>query len=223
MSIYASMVGIKVSYGVMAVLLENEKSKGRNLLPLTVASYALGASILCPFAFFFDKEKRSKLSFSLLPQVLLISLTGVLAHQALVLMGLSETSSAFTTAMGNMAPAIIFVMAWALGLEKVDIKHSHSQSKIVGTVMCVMGAMAMSFITGPALMEDTRPSIQHSQISPINAIFEFLQQSSAKRIRGCFYLLAAVMCFSFSMILQVNYHCYIHCNDIQTRNIIQKG
>ncbi|GLJ18611.1 hypothetical protein SUGI_0331450 [Cryptomeria japonica] len=105
----------------MAVLLENEKSKGRNLLPLSVASYALWASILCPLAFFLDKEKRSKMSLSLLAQVLLISLTGVSAYQALVLIGLSETSSAFTTAMANLASAIIFVMAWTLGLEKVDI------------------------------------------------------------------------------------------------------
>ncbi|GLJ18614.1 hypothetical protein SUGI_0331530 [Cryptomeria japonica] len=200
MSIYASLVAIPMSYGVISVLLENEKSKGRNLLPLAVASFALGASILCPLAFFLEKKKRSKMSFSLLAQVLLISLTGVLAHQALLLMGLSETSSAFTTTMENLVPAIIFVMAWALGLEKVDIRSVHSQSKIVGTVICVMGAMVMSLITGPALMEDTRLSIPHSQISPV---FEFLQGSSGIiRIRGCFYLLGAVMCFSCSMILQ---------------------
>ncbi|GLJ18613.1 hypothetical protein SUGI_0331510 [Cryptomeria japonica] len=204
MSIYASMVGIQVSYGVISVLLENEKSKGRNLLPLAAAAYGLGGCILCPLAFFLDKEKRSKskMSSTLLAQVLLISLTGVSAYQALLLMGLSETSPAFATAMANLSPAIIFVMAWVLGLEKVDIKSGHSQSKIVGTVICVMGAMVMSFITGPALMEDTRPSIPGSQISPVKAIFEFLQGSSVIRIRGCFYLLAAVMCFSFSMILQ---------------------
>ncbi|KAH9331638.1 hypothetical protein KI387_003746, partial [Taxus chinensis] len=198
LTIYVSVVGIRVIAGVLAVLLGKQMSKGSSPLTLVVYNNALSATVLCPFAFFVDKDKRSKMSLGLLAQVLVISLTGVSAYQVMLLTGINDTSPPFGTAMTNLIPAIIFLMAWAFGMEKVDVKRAPSQLKIVGTVICVGGAMTMSFLRGPVLLH--KGSHSHN---PLNIMLRFVQEGdSAKRITGCICLMAAALSFSFSMILQ---------------------
>ncbi|XP_057823285.1 WAT1-related protein At5g47470 [Cryptomeria japonica] len=201
LAIYVSLVGSQIFFAVVTVLTGNELAKGTN--PLTFVAYTsgFGGLLLSPFAFFFEKKSWSKVSFSLLGQLLLLSLGGVCAFQVLLLMGLKETSPSLASAMPNLAPAIIFVMAWTLGMEKVDMKCAYSQFKIVGTVICVCGAMAMSFLHGPALSQ-LWPSPQ-AQAHTQNIILNFLHEgNSSKTITGCIYLLTAVIILSSSMILQ---------------------
>ncbi|KAH9331637.1 hypothetical protein KI387_003745, partial [Taxus chinensis] len=117
-------------------------------------------------------ERRCKMSLGLLAQVLLISLTGRVNFRE------------------NQIKK---------RMEKVDMKRAHSQFKFGGTVICVLGTMAMSFASGPALMQLTT-SFEHP---PVYIIRRFLQEgNSAKRITGCIYLMAAVISLSCSMILQ---------------------
>ncbi|KAH9331644.1 hypothetical protein KI387_003752, partial [Taxus chinensis] len=145
-------------------------------------------------------KKRSKMSLSLLVKVFLLSLGGVCAAQALLLMGLKATSPSFASAMPNLAPGIIFILAWTLGMEKVDIKSAHSRLKMVGTVICVSGAMAMSFLHGPALTQ-LWSSSPHPH--PQNIIPGFLHEGNPdKRMTGCIYLVSAVIIMSWCMIIQ---------------------
>ncbi|KAH9331640.1 hypothetical protein KI387_003748, partial [Taxus chinensis] len=86
-------------------------------------------------------------------------------------------------------------------MEKVDIKCGHSRFKMIGTVICVCGAMAMSFLHGPALSDLWPFAVPqaHSQ----NIIPGFLHEgNSEKRIRGCIYLVSAVIILSWCMIIQ---------------------
>ncbi|GLJ18615.1 hypothetical protein SUGI_0331540 [Cryptomeria japonica] len=199
LAIYVSLVGSQIFFAVVTVLTGNELAKGTN--PLTFVAYTsgFGGLLLSPFAFFFEKNKRTKLNFSLLGRLIVLSLGGVCAFQTLLLMGLKETSPSFFSAMPNLSPAIIFVMAWAFGMEKVDIKSANSQFKIVGTVLCVGGAMAMSFLHGPALSQLWPSSDPHSE----NIIPNFLHEgNSDQTVTGCIYLLTAVTIMSSAMIIQ---------------------
>eukprot|EP01018_Ginkgo_biloba_P024821 Gb_30800 [translate_table: standard] len=199
---YASLVGVQIVYGVLGVVLGDQLSKGLNPLAFVAYSNGFGALVLSPFAFFLEKKKRPTMSLPLLCQFLLLALGGVCAFQALLLMGLKNTSPAFASAMPNLAPGIIFVMAWSLGMEKVDIKSVYSRSKIAGTVICVCGAMAMSFVRGPALSQLWPSPTSHSQ-NREDLLHIFLHEgNSDKRITGCIYLLSAVVIVSSSMILQ---------------------
>eukprot|EP01018_Ginkgo_biloba_P024819 Gb_30798 [translate_table: standard] len=202
LTIYASLVGVQIGYGVLSVVMGDQLSKGVNPLTFVAYSNGFGALVLSPFAFFMEKRKRPTMSLPLFCQFFLLPLGGVCASQPLLLMGLKNTSPAFASAMPNLAPGIIFVMAWSLGMEKVDIKSVYSRSKIAGTVICVCGAMAMSFVQGPALSQLWPSPTAHSQ-NRKDLLHIFLHEgNSDKRITGCIYLLSAVVIVSSSMILQ---------------------
>jgi len=211
LGIYASLLGMQISYAVNGVLVGNELSKGLNPLAFIVYSNGVGALVLIPFALFLEKRKRpATLSLPLFARLFLLSMGGVCAFQAFLLMGLKDTSPAFASAMPNLVPAIIFVMAWALGMEKVDIKSIGSKSKIVGTLVCVSGAMGMSFLRGPALSQ-LWPSGAHSIFDPNavqpteNVLDSFVHEGngdSGRQIRGCIYLVSAVTILSTALILQ---------------------
>lgn len=215
LGIYASMVGIQISYAVLGVIMGNQLSKGMNPLAFIVYSDVVGALVVTPFAFFLEKKNRpATVSLTLFGQFFLLSFGGVCAFQAFLLMGLKDTSPAFASAMPNLAPAIIFVMAWASGMEKVNIMCARSKAKIVGTLICVCGAMAMSFLQGPALSQ-LWPIVTHSNSSydpdtlhsVENILVSFYQEgkgNSSKQIRGCIYLISAVVILSATMILQAD-------------------
>ncbi|KAL0426349.1 UNVERIFIED_CONTAM: WAT1-related protein [Sesamum latifolium] len=64
---------------------------------------------------------------------------------------MKHTTATFTAAMANVLPAITFLMACFFRLEKVTLKSTHSQAKIVGTLATVAGAMIMTLVRGPNL------------------------------------------------------------------------
>lgn len=217
LGIYASMVGIQISYAVMGVIMGNELSKGMNPLAFIVYSDVVGALVITPFAFFLEKKKRpTTMSLTLFGQFFLLSFGGVCAFQAFLLMGLKDTSPAFASAMPNLAPAIIFLMAWASGMEKVNIMCARSKAKIVGTLICVCGAMAMSFLQGPALSHlwsivthsnsnsSYDPDTLHSVENILVSFYQEGNGNSSKQIRGCIYLISAVVILSATMILQAD-------------------
>lgn len=70
--------------------------------------------------------------------------------------GLDYTSATFASATSNPVPVVTFGMATAFRLEKVDIRSKHGQAKVVGTIICVGGAMIMTFYKGPVLIRLNR-------------------------------------------------------------------
>ncbi|KZV45968.1 hypothetical protein F511_10658 [Dorcoceras hygrometricum] len=110
--------------------------------------------------------------------------------------GVSLTSPAMATAMPNLAPGLIFCIAWAFRLEKIELASIYSRAKIAGTLLCVVGALLMS------LMQSTvrHPSAKEAQVlnssPPPDSIFD------EQAIIGCLYLIAAVFVLSSQVVLQ---------------------
>lgn len=201
-------MAVQICYAVVGVLMGKELSKGASPLAFIVYSNGVGGLVLIPFAFFFEKKNRpTTVSLTLLVQFFLVSLGGVCGFQAFLLMGLRDTSPAFASAMPNLAPALIFILAWALGMEKVDVMCIRSRAKILGTVICVGGAMAMSFLQGPTVAQLWPLWGQSTSVSNTNTVHlveTILHEGdSGNQIRGCIYLISAVIMLSTTMILQV--------------------
>ncbi|CAN0841556.1 WAT1-related protein At4g28040, partial [Linum grandiflorum] len=107
----------------------------------------------------------------------------VTANQNAYFQGINLASSTAATAIINLIPAFTFVFAAILGMEKVNIRSSRSGAKIFGTVICVVGAMAMALTKGPKLLNSF---IDHNNW-----------------LMGCLLLFASSILWSMWTILQV--------------------
>ncbi|GFQ07409.1 wat1-related protein at2g39510 [Phtheirospermum japonicum] len=65
--------------------------------------------------------------------------------------GMRYSSATFAFAMCTLIPALTFVLAWILRIEKVNLKTVRSHAKIMGTLVTVGGAMIMTLIVGPVI------------------------------------------------------------------------
>ncbi|KAK6130042.1 hypothetical protein DH2020_036228 [Rehmannia glutinosa] len=94
---------------------------------------------------------RPRMTFSVMYKIFLLALLEPVIDQNLYYAGMKYTTATFTSAMCNILPAITFVLAWAMRLERVNIRRLQSQAKIVGTLITVGGAMLMTLVKGSVI------------------------------------------------------------------------
>ncbi|KAL0761136.1 hypothetical protein Bca101_077286 [Brassica carinata] len=162
--------------------------------PFTIVIFSTFATflILSPFAILFERKQWPKeLSARLIGKLVLISFAGVTLFQSLFLEGIRLTSPAMATAMPNLAPGLIFFIAWIVRLEKMNMKCVYSKLKILGTLLCVFGALTMSLMHSASIIQDEKDNA---------SIFVF----DRDRVVGCIYLLGAVFVLSTNVVLQAS-------------------
>ncbi|KAJ0939980.1 putative EamA domain-containing protein [Helianthus annuus] len=128
----------------------------RNLLALI---------LLAPIAYFYEKKERPPLTFSLLVQIFFLALVGITANQGFYILGLYYATPTFASAMQNSVPAITFLMASALRLEKVDIARRDGLAKVIGTLASVGGAMVITLYKGSPLLHKDAPIVNNEDIT----------------------------------------------------------
>lgn len=199
-AIISGLIGLQFLYAGNSILVSYLMSLGFKPSTLIILSTSATSVILTPLSFFFERSKWPiKFKWRLWMKLVLISITGVTIFQSLILKGIHLTSPAIANAMPNLAPGFTFFIAWAFGLEKVQLSCMYSQIKIAGTLLCVIGAFVMSFMQsfvhiGPSEKEAEIPSIQSLPTPP-----DILDK---EKIVGCVYLLAAIVVLSSTIVLQ---------------------
>lgn len=205
--VVCGLIGVQFVYAGNAIMMSYVMSLGLNPLSLIVFSTFATFLILSPISILFERKQwPSKFTLKLLIQLVLISFSGVTLFQALLLNGLKLTSPAMATAMPNLAPALIFAIAWAFRLEKVDIGCLYSKVKIVGTLICVVGAIMMSLLQST---NSTVVAAAPSAVADLTSSSGVLQGEGAdifdkEKITGCLYLIAAVFVLSCNIVLQAH-------------------
>ncbi|XP_052211576.1 WAT1-related protein At5g47470 [Diospyros lotus] len=191
-AVVGGLIALQFVYAANTLLLSYFMSLG--LKPLTIVIYSTSAAflILSPLSILFERSKwPQKFSVKLSIQLVLIAFGGVTLFQTLMLKGIELTSPAIATAMPNLAPGIIFLIAAVLGFEKVELSCRYSKVKIAGTLLCVVGAIAMSILQGTNQPPSSKAEETNLQFSP-------------QKIVGCAYLMAAVFVLSCNMLLQAS-------------------
>ncbi|KAJ4865986.1 WAT1-related protein [Raphanus sativus] len=194
--IIGGLVGAQVIYAGNSEILSQVLSLGVD--PLLVAIFCTFASfiLISPLAFLLEREVwPSSLSFKLKTKLVLVSLVGVSLFQWLFFEGMKHTSASMATAMPNLAPAFIFVIAWATGMEKVKLSCMYSRVKMAGTVLCVMGALIMSLMHSSTA---TSSSLKALPIVPDDVALD------KEKILGCLCLFLSICCLSSSIVLQAS-------------------
>lgn len=77
-------------------------------------------------------------------------------------------------------------------LERVKLSCMYSKVKIIGTCLCVVGALTMSIMQSTGV-----PTKESPLTSPSSPVFD------KQKIIGCLYLIAAVFVLSSNVVLQV--------------------
>ncbi|KAG7547291.1 EamA domain [Arabidopsis suecica] len=194
--IIGGLAGAQVIYAGNSELLSQLLSLGIDPLLIVILCTFASFLLITPFAFLLERKLwPTSLSFKLKLKLVLVALAGVSLFQWLYLEGMKHTSASMATAMPNLCPAFIFVIAWAAGMEKVKLSCMYSRVKMGGTVLCVMGAFIMSLMHSTTA---TSSSVKTMPIVPDEVVVD------KDKILGCLYLLLAICGLSSSIVLQAS-------------------
>ncbi|ESW27657.1 hypothetical protein PHAVU_003G221100 [Phaseolus vulgaris] len=197
-AVIGGLIGVQFIYAGNALLFSYLMSLG--LESLTIVAFTSFATflILLPFAFYYERFRwPTKVGFKLVTQLLFLSLGGVTLFQSIFLKGIKLTSPAMGTAMPNLAPGFIFVIAWIFRLEKVNLSCTYSRVKIVGTLLCVLGALTLSIMQSLSVPPNSsKVGTIQSPSPPPNVTFD------RQKLIGCLYLLVAILILSTNIVLQ---------------------
>ncbi|RWR87743.1 WAT1-related protein [Cinnamomum micranthum f. kanehirae] len=148
---YLAMVFMQLLYAGMALLSKAALNKGMSCLVFVVYRQATATLAMAPFACIVERKKASSLSLAVFCKIFLLALFGPTLSMDLYYIALRHTTATFASASINVIPAMTFLIAIILRMETVDWRRIYGQSKILGVVLCLGGAVVLSLYQGPSL------------------------------------------------------------------------
>ncbi|KAG4917325.1 hypothetical protein JHK82_054804 [Glycine max] len=126
------MIIVNLALAFVNIFLKKVLNEGVDYLTILTYRQAISAIFLTPIACFYER----------------VTLT-----QCLYLIGLEYTSATFACAFLNMVPVFTFIMALPLGIEKVNMKNLSAKAKVLGTFVCIGGALMLILYKGVPLIK----------------------------------------------------------------------
>ncbi|XP_039134464.1 WAT1-related protein At5g47470-like [Dioscorea cayenensis subsp. rotundata] len=187
----SGLVGTQIVFALYLVFLNKVLNLGVHPLFLVVFSNLTGSLFLLPFAVVLERKKWPRtLTPTLGIQLASQAIGGVTVFQTLTLLGVEKTSPAIAAAMPNLAPGFTFIIAACLRLEKVEMRCKFTWTKIIGTILCLTGVIAMSFLQSPTTS------------SKLTYKVSLGDNNETEWIIGCGYLFISVVIISCITVLQ---------------------
>ncbi|XP_057993875.1 WAT1-related protein At1g43650-like isoform X3 [Hevea brasiliensis] len=197
---YIAVLFIQFVYAGMALLSKAATARGMNPFVFVVYRQAFASVALAPFAIFLESKKAPPLSNGLLCKIFLVSFCGLTLSLNLYYSAINYTTATFAAATTNTIPAITFIMAAALRMETVSIKHVPGIAKLMGSATAVSGALVFALVKGPPLKfmnwNQATPN-DHIQDSSIKGCC-----SSGEWIKGSLLMISANILWSLWFVLQ---------------------
>ncbi|KAG5544234.1 hypothetical protein RHGRI_016853 [Rhododendron griersonianum] len=185
---YLGMVLIQLIYAGMALLSKLAVTKGMNPYVFVVYRQALATLALSPFAFFLERELPAKLSCKLLFKIFLVS-SGITVSLNTYYLALNYVTATLLVASSNVIPALTFLFAVLLRIERVKMSKRHGRAKVIGSAVALGGAILYMYVKGPPMFSAT-----HTQISNPNA--------KGDSIKGCLIMLGSNISFALYLVAQ---------------------
>ncbi|XP_011048851.1 PREDICTED: protein WALLS ARE THIN 1-like [Populus euphratica] len=195
--LHLAMLALQFGYAGFHVVSRAALNMGVSKLVFPVYRNTIALLLLLPFAYFLEKKERPALTLNFVLQFFFLALVGITANQGFYLLGLENTSPTFASAIQNSVPAITFLMAALLRIEKVRINRKDGIAKVLGTICCVAGASVITLYTGPVVYS---PAKHLNRPTPM---FVSLGDAEAKNwTLGCLYLIGHCLSWSGWLVLQ---------------------
>nr|GEX49252.1 EamA domain, WAT1-related protein [Tanacetum cinerariifolium] len=100
----------------------------------------------------------------------ILGILGLSLFQVLIYAGIYYSSPTMASAISNLGPANTFLLAVIFRMEKIELKSSSSQAKLLGTIIAITGATVFTFYQDPNLFQ-TDSSNQLLSSQPSNWVF----------------------------------------------------
>ncbi|WCJ21694.1 nodulin MtN21 /EamA-like transporter family protein [Euphorbia peplus] len=107
-------------------------------------SNAFASLLLLPLSFLFHSSNRPPLSFSIVFEFFLLGLIGTCSN-LFGYAGINLSSPTLATSMHNLVPSLIFILAVAFRLERLDLRTSSAVAKSIGTIVSIGGAFILTY------------------------------------------------------------------------------
>ncbi|XP_010940523.1 protein WALLS ARE THIN 1 [Elaeis guineensis] len=199
--LHVAMLALQFGYAGFHVVSRAALNMGISKVVFPVYRNIIALILLVPFAYFLEKKDRPAMTLSFLVQFFLLALCGITANQGFYLLGLDNTSPTFASAIQNSVPAITFLMAVLLRIEKVRIDRKDGIAKVAGTLACVAGASVITLYKGPTIFSQSHALNQPSLRSPPAMLW--LGDAEGKNwTLGCVYLIGHCLSWSGWLVLQ---------------------
>ncbi|KFK30721.1 hypothetical protein AALP_AA6G018800 [Arabis alpina] len=192
------MLMSSVAMGSVNALVKKALDVGVNHMIFGAYRMVISAIILVPFCYIWERKTRPKITFMLLCEHFISGLLGASLMQFFFLLGLSYTSATVSMALVSMLPAITFALALIFRIENVkNLKSKAGVLKLIGTLICIIGAMFLTFYKGPQI------SNPHSHPESLHDKNTLHGHDQAKRwLLGCLYLVIGTILLSLWMLFQ---------------------
>ncbi|KAK9280633.1 hypothetical protein L1049_014329 [Liquidambar formosana] len=192
-----AMVAVNFALAMVNVLLKKILNEGRtNHLVIVTYRQSVSTIFLTPIAYFWD---RYQLLIVHSPFLEIAFYARATLTQYLFLLGLQYTSATFSSAFINLVPASTFIIALPFGLEKVNVKSKGGRTKVLGTMVCIGGAMLLTLYKGIPL---TNPSHSQAGIHKTNADMVPLAKKTENWATGSIVLTAGSLTWSSWFLIQ---------------------
>ncbi|CAL5207911.1 unnamed protein product [Lathyrus oleraceus] len=184
------MIIVNLALSVVNVFLKKILNEGMDHLTILTYRQAIASIFLAPIACIFERE--SKIDRHIICLLFFSALVGVTLTQHLYLLGLEYTSATFSCAFLNIMPVFTFIMALPLGMEKVSMQSKSAKAKVLGTFVCIGGALILILYKGIPLINPQ----SHKVTTPASA------SSLKKWIIGSIFLTASCVFWSSWFLIQ---------------------
>ncbi|KAL1534814.1 WD repeat-containing protein wat1 [Salvia divinorum] len=198
--LHIAMLALQFGYAGFHVVSRLALNMGISKIVFPVYRNILAFILLLPFAYFLEKKERPPITWSFILEFFLLAIVGITANQGFYLVGLDNTSPTFASAIQNSVPAITFLMAALLRIEKVRLDRKDGISKVAGLLICVAGASVITLFKGPAIYSPPA-SLQRAAAEAMAPVV--LGDASGKSwTMGCLYLIGHCLSWAGWLVLQ---------------------
>ncbi|CAN6289101.1 unnamed protein product [Urochloa humidicola] len=193
---HALMVLAQLFFTLLYFITEAAFNRGLNPYVYVTYRHLLVACVLWPFAYFYEKKLRPKMTFMLFLEIFVLSLLGGSLTLNMYFSSLKYTSPTFVTSMINAVASITFVIAIILRMEIVNIRSLRGLAKVAGALASFAGVTTISLYKGAAVKSLWKEPI-HIHGSGVAVAHE-------NWVKGSLLAVASCICWSICFILQAS-------------------
>ncbi|CAH9087806.1 unnamed protein product [Cuscuta europaea] len=142
------MITVQVIAAILQLLSRVILGQGIFVFALMTYRHVIATLCILPFAYFRERECLKKVNLHVYMWVFLVSFSGVIIAMGFFYYGLRDTTATYATNFVNLIPIVTFACSIASGVEKLRLNAKEGKIMLIGTMVCLMGALTSALFKG---------------------------------------------------------------------------